>query len=91
VHLLDAELEARVVESDRRLLTPEEQRKLLTAVSNAVKDFSPGGLPAVILTSREARRKFRQLVAKEFPSLGVLSYEELSPDMNIRPLGKLAW
>jgi hypothetical protein len=90
VHLLDSELEARVVESDRRLLAPEEQRRLLTSVLKAVENPSPGGPPAAILTSSAARRKFRQLVAKEFPSLGVLSYEELSPDMNIKPLGTLA-
>ena len=91
VHLLDSDLEARVVESDRRLLAPEEQRRLLASVSKAVDHSSPGRPPAVILTSSAARRKLHQLVAKEFPSLGVLSYEELSPDMNIKSLGTLAW
>jgi type III secretion protein V len=91
VHQLDSELEARVVESDRRLLTQEEQRRLLTTVSKAVDESSLTEHHTVILTTSEARRKFRRLIKQEFPSLAVLSYDELSPDMNIKPLGKLAW
>jgi type III secretion protein V len=91
VHQLDSDLEARIAESEQHLLSPEEQRRLLRSVSKAVGESPPGGPPAVILTSADARRKFRQLIAKEFPSLGVLSYQELSPDVNIQPLGKLAW
>jgi hypothetical protein len=91
VHQLDSDLEARIAESDRYLPTPEEQRRLLTSVSKAVGESLPDAPPAVILTSADARRKFRQLIAREFPSLGVLSYQELSPDVNIQPLGKLAW
>ena len=43
----------------------------------------------VILTTLEARRKLRRLVEKELPSLAILAYQELSPDVNIQPVGRL--
>jgi len=43
----------------------------------------------VILTSLNARRKLRHLIEKEIPSIAILSYQELSPDANIQPVGRL--
>ena len=38
----------------------------------------------------EIRRYFRKLVELEFPHLAVLSYQELSPDMNIQPIARIS-
>ena len=38
----------------------------------------------------EIRRYFRKLVELEFPHLAVLSYQELSPEMNIQPIARIS-
>jgi type III secretion protein V len=55
-----------------------------------------GGLPPttqkpVILTTLESRRPLRRLIDVEFPHLAVLSYQELSPDLNIQPIARISW
>lgn len=45
---------------------------------------------AVVLSSPEIRRKLRKLCESAFPDLVVLTYAELSPEVQIRPLGRLA-
>src|SRR6185436_16065635 len=42
--------------------------------------------PIVILTTADARPHIRAVVADEFPDLDVLSYAELSPELNIQPI-----
>ena len=32
----------------------------------------------------------RKLIEKDFPRLAVLSYQELSPDMNIQPIARIS-
>ena len=44
---------------------------------------------AVIITKLEIRQKLRMLIAKLLPTLPVLAYEELGPDMNIQPLERV--
>ena len=44
----------------------------------------------VVLTSPDIRRYFRRLVEMEFPYLAVLSYQELTPEMSIQPLARIA-
>lgn len=46
-------------------------------------------LPAV-LTLPEIRYLLRQLLEDEYPSMPVLSYDELSPDMNIQPIARIS-
>ncbi len=46
--------------------------------------------PPVLLTSPDVRRALRGLVAPRFPRLPVLAYEELPPELPIRPLGRVA-
>ena len=45
----------------------------------------------VFLTSAGLRGRVRRLIAAEFPRMPVLSYSELSPDMNIKPIARIAF
>jgi type III secretion protein V len=46
--------------------------------------------PPVVLASADVRRALRSLVAPRFPRIAVLAYEDLPPDLPVRPVGRLA-
>jgi type III secretion protein V len=46
--------------------------------------------PPVLLTSPDVRRALRGLIAPRFPRISVLAYEELPPELPVRPLGRVA-
>jgi type III secretion protein V len=61
-------------------------------VKAAQKEF--GSLPftaqrPAIVTGKDIRRFVKRVLARDFPDLQVLSYEELSPEMNVQLLGKI--
>jgi type III secretion protein V len=96
VYLLDPQIEETVRSSIQHTqsgsflaLEPEVTQEILTAVRNEVGNLPPTAQNPVILTTMEIRRYFRKLVELEFPHLAVLSYQELSPDMNIQPIARI--
>jgi len=44
-----------------------------------------------LLAPGDVRRPLRDLVAQRFPGLAVLAYDELPPDLEIRPVGRAAF
>lgn len=97
VYLLDPQIEETVRSSIQHTqsgsylaLEPEVTQEVLTAVRNEVGNLPPTAQNPVILTTMEIRRYFRKLVELEFPHLAVLSYQELSPDMNIQPIARIS-
>jgi hypothetical protein len=38
----------------------------------------------------ELRRFVRKMVELEFPTLSVLSYQELAPELNVQPIGRIS-
>jgi type III secretion protein V len=70
-------------------LEPEVTQEILSSVRAEVGNLPPTAQNPVILTTMEIRRYFRKLVELEFPHLAVLSYQELSPDMNIQPIARI--
>lgn len=97
VYLLDPQIEETVRGSIQHTqsgsylaLEPEITQEILTAVRNEVGNLPPTAQNPVILTTMEIRRYFRKLVELEFPHLAVLSYQELSPDMNIQPIARIS-
>ena len=97
VYLLDPQIEETVraaiqhTQSGSYLaLEPEITQEMLTATRNEVGNLPPTAQNPVILTTMEIRRYFRKLVELEFPHLAVLSYQELSPDMNIQPIARIS-
>jgi type III secretion protein V len=89
VHLLSAALEARVSRAVREPLDDDERRALFGAIRAATAKGA--GAEAVILTTVPVRGALQALIALEFPGLAVLSYNELRPDLNIQPLGRIDW
>ncbi|HYD41455.1 MAG TPA: flagellar biosynthesis protein FlhA [Anaeromyxobacter sp.] len=45
--------------------------------------------PPVVLVSPDVRRAVRSLLAPRFPSIPVLAYEELPPELPVRPVGRI--
>ena len=43
----------------------------------------------VIIVSVDIRRYFRKMIEKDYYELPVLSFQELSSEINIQPLGRL--
>jgi type III secretion protein V len=70
-------------------LEPEMSRDILTCVRKTLASRSPSAPPAVILASMEVRRYLRRLVEIEHPEVPVLSFQELVPDVNVQPVGRI--
>jgi type III secretion protein V len=94
--VLDPEIEQTVSESIQRseagsylALEPELSREILEAAHRAVEPSLAAGEPAVVLTSMETRRFVRKLLEVDLPDVTVLSYQELSPDLEIRPVARI--
>jgi type III secretion protein V len=69
---------------------PRAARALLDEIERELA-ASEAAHPPVLLTSPEVRRALRQLVVQRFPRLAVLSYEELPANLQVRPVGKVAF
>jgi type III secretion protein V len=68
-------------------LDPELAMRLLDALD---REVSKHGAPPVVLASADVRRALRGLVAPRFPRVAVLAYDDLPPELPVRPLGRLA-
>jgi type III secretion protein V len=97
-YMLDALIEDTIREAIHRTptgsylaLEPQLSRDIVAAVGRAL---GPGGsgatAGAVLLTNAEIRRYVRRLVETDHPDLPVLSYQELAPEAEIRPLGRIS-
>jgi hypothetical protein len=87
VYLLETDLEARLALPVA--LSPQDHASLLQAVGNEVGTLPPTTQNPVILTTASIRRRLRREIAAAMPYLAVLSYQELSPDMNIQPIARI--
>jgi type III secretion protein V len=83
-YLVDPAVEE-VLRAENLGLDPEKVGHILQALEN----IAATGASAVLLTSPDIRRKLRMLCEPKFPELAVLTYAELSPEVQIRPVGKL--
>lgn len=70
-------------------LDPAASRRIVMAIKKVINptDASPPRMN--LLTSMDIRRYLRKLIEQELPQVAVLSYQELSPDINIQPLAKV--
>jgi len=94
--LLDPAAERAVRESllgEVAALDPAQAARLNDAAAAALAAASRGGGGGdqpVLLTSGDVRRAVRLLVAARHPRLLVIGYDELPPDLAVRPVGRLA-
>lgn len=64
-------------------------RTLVQNIKKAVGDLTASAQKPVLLTSMDIRRYVRKLIELELYDLPVLSYQELTQDINIQPLGSI--
>ena len=70
-------------------LSPASARDIIQAVRRLVALHpSPDGEPMVLLTQPDIRRFVRKLTETELPSLEVVSFAELLPEIALRPVGR---
>lgn len=97
VYLLDPEIEDVIRGAIRRTQTgsflsldPTIAHDILDAIRREIADQPPTAQQPVIVTDMELRRFVRKMVEIEFPNLAVLSYQELTPELNIQPIGRIS-
>lgn len=72
-------------------LEPRKAQRILERVKEASERAARQGVLPVILCSPGARLPLRQLTEKQFPQLAVLSFNEVSPDVEIEAVGTVIW
>lgn len=70
-------------------LSPDTHKKLVASLSSTIGDISRHSLKPVILAPMDIRRFMRKIVERDFPDLAILSFQELSPQVNIQPLERI--
>jgi type III secretion protein V len=88
---LDHELERQLIQGANGAapLSESEIDQIIGAIRVVLAKKAPSE-SLTILTGSEARRPFRQVIEKVFPDLPVVAYQELSPSINITPIGKIS-
>jgi type III secretion protein V len=70
-------------------LSPDIHRQLITSIKAVVGNIGRHTAAPVMLAPMDIRRFMRKIVEREFPDLAVLSYQELSPHVNVQPLDRI--
>ncbi|HBF09393.1 MAG TPA: hypothetical protein DDW29_14155 [Gammaproteobacteria bacterium] len=64
-------------------------QKVIDAIRDAVGDIATATSKPVLLTYMDIRRYVKVLISGEIEALAVLSYQELTKDINVHPLGRI--
>lgn len=93
---LDADLEKSIITSLTNgesgiylALSPDVMQNVITQLSNEVKKFQELGQPPIVLTSQVVRQHFYHLVEQFFPDMFVLSFNEISNNIQIQAIGNI--
>ncbi len=70
-------------------LDPAIGKRLLETLKRTIGTRAATTPKAVLLTSMDVRRYLRKLIEQDLYDIPVLSYQELTPDVNIQPLAKV--
>ncbi len=96
VYLLDPDIEEMVRGAIKQTtagsylaLDPDSVNAILKAMRLMITPTPAGGQPPVILTAIDVRRFVRKLIETEFPTIAVVSYQEIIPEIRIQPLGRI--
>jgi type III secretion protein V len=71
-------------------LEPAASKKIVGAVKSVIGEPSQAAHKPVLLTSMDIRRYVRKMLEQDLSDLPVLSYQELTQDINIQPLARIA-
>ncbi len=70
-------------------LDPATSKRLVENIKRTVGDLAHSAQKPVLLTSMDIRRYLRKMIEQELYELPVLSYQELTQDINIQPLARV--
>lgn len=70
-------------------LDPQSSKRIVQAIKMAVGDITTVTHRPVLLTSMDIRRYVRKLIEQDVGDLAVLSYQEVTSDINIQPLARI--
>jgi type III secretion protein V len=97
VYRLDSELEDVIRGSIRQgpagpflAMDPEQIQLFIDAVRNEIGSPPALAQNPVLLVDAAIRRYVRNLLADTFPELRSLSYQELTPEINVEPIGTIS-
>lgn len=90
VYLVDPQLEQRIARADVDPLSEDERQRLLTAFEAEIGSLPMTVTRPTILTTVEARHQLWTLIEREFRRYPVLTYTELSPELNIQPIARIS-
>lgn len=95
-YLLDPSLEEKIRKSVRQTasgsylaMDPATVRAILATIGRTIGDLSKIPQKPVLIVSLDIRRYLRKMIEKDYYELPVLSFQELSQEINIQPLGRL--
>lgn len=96
-YLLDQEIEEQIRGGIRQTsagsylaLEPAVTEVFLKRLRDLVGDISVMQVRPVLIVSMDIRRYVRKLIEADYYNLPVLSYQELTPQINIQPIGRLS-
>lgn len=96
VYRLDAEFEEMFRNSIRQsasgaylAMDPSLSRQIMDAARAQLGNLPPGAQRPVIVTDGEIRRFVKKLLDYAVPEITVLSYDQLTPQINLQPLGSI--
>ncbi|MCC8191020.1 MAG: type III secretion system export apparatus subunit SctV [Planctomycetes bacterium] len=72
-------------------LAPQDVSAFLASVKKEVGHLEDFSRRPVVLTSMDIRRYVKKVIEAEMPDLMVLSYQELTPEVTVQPLGKIVF
>ena len=94
--LLDSQVEETVRNGIRQTSTasyialdPEVSKQIVAAVRKTVGAALEGENVPVLITAMDIRRYVRRLIETDIPELPVLSYQEVTPEITLQPLGRV--
>ena len=70
-------------------LDPSVSKRLVENIKKTVGDLSASAQRPVLLTSMDIRRYLRKMIEQDLYELPVLSYQELTQEINIQPLARI--
>jgi type III secretion protein V len=95
--LLDGEIEETVRNSIRQTsggsylsLSPDVSKKIVSRIRDVAVPVLSNGSPCTLITAMDVRRYIRRMIETELPELPVLSYQELSSDITLQPVARVA-
>ncbi len=96
VILIDPDTEEEIRKSIRQTsagaflaLAPDTAKKIVEELGKNLGDYKKRKQLPVVLASMDIRRYVRKLIEKSYYDIAVVSYQELTPEVSVHPIGRI--